>query len=147
MLSSADLYGKQQSVAFRRKDQLDRWVNSATDQQSTHRKEADGKVNFDRGTVFLAACSQSDKKEVEELLQKGVDPNTANVDGLTGLHQVNLFLQSPSRFLLSDQTKKQGCWLPITPLSRFHLLKLGAVVWFWLITNVSEVISRLTSVA
>lgn len=88
MLSSADPYGKQQSSAFRRKDQLDRWVNSATDQQSTHRKETSGKVNFDRGTVFLAACSQSDTKEVEELMRKGVDPNTSNIDGLTALHQV-----------------------------------------------------------
>lgn len=88
MLSSGDINGKQQSAAFRRKEQLDRWNNSATDQQLGRRKEVSTKVNFDRGTVFLAACSQCDKREVEELIKQGVDPNTANVDGLTALHQV-----------------------------------------------------------
>lgn len=88
MLSSADSSGKQQSAAFRRKDQLDRWSNSITDQQPGHRKESVTKVNFDRGTVFLAACSQCDRREVEELIRTGVNPNTANVDGLTALHQV-----------------------------------------------------------
>ena len=90
MLSSADMSGKQQSAAFRRKDQLERWANSATDSQPSYRKENGLKVNFDRGTVFLAACSQCDKREVEELIRNGVDPNTCNVDGLTALHQVGL---------------------------------------------------------
>lgn len=90
MLSPADTAGKQQSAAFRRKEQLDRWSKSATDQQPGHRKETVTKVNFDRGTVFLAACSQCDQREVEELIRKGVNPNTANVDGLTALHQVSI---------------------------------------------------------
>lgn len=77
------------SAAFRRKEQVDRWANSQTDQQPEERHIASIKVNFDSGTVFLAACSQSDTKEVESLLRLGVDPNTANVDGLTALHQVS----------------------------------------------------------
>lgn len=89
MLSSADPGGKQQSAAFRRKDQLDRWANSSTDNQPIKRKENSTKVNFTSGTVFLAACSQCDKKEVEELIRDGVNPNTFNVDGLTALHQVS----------------------------------------------------------
>lgn len=54
-----------------------------------NRKNSSVKVNFNRGTVFLAACSQCDTAEVESLLRKGVNPNTANVDGLTALHQVS----------------------------------------------------------
>ena len=38
--------------------------------------------------VFLAACAAADKEEVERLVQKGAEIDTANVDGLTALHQV-----------------------------------------------------------
>jgi protein phosphatase 1 regulatory subunit 12A len=38
--------------------------------------------------VFLAACAASDKDEVQRLLIKGADIDTANIDGLTALHQV-----------------------------------------------------------
>ena len=58
MLSSADMSGKQQSAAFRRKDQLERWANSATDSQPSHRKENGLKVNFDRGKVLMEDCSK-----------------------------------------------------------------------------------------
>ncbi|XP_067947843.1 protein phosphatase 1 regulatory subunit 12A-like isoform X2 [Watersipora subatra] len=86
MLKPADP-NERKPAAFRRKEQVDRWQNSSTDQQGTSKKDGAGKVRFDRGTIFLAACGQCDLPEVGELIEKGVDPNTTNVDGLTGLHQ------------------------------------------------------------
>jgi protein phosphatase 1 regulatory subunit 12A len=38
--------------------------------------------------VFLAACAAGDRGEVKVLLGRGADIDTANVDGLTALHQV-----------------------------------------------------------
>ncbi len=38
--------------------------------------------------MFLAACAAGDRGEVKVLLGRGADIDTANVDGLTALHQV-----------------------------------------------------------
>jgi hypothetical protein len=46
------------------------------------------KIQFSAGCVFLAACAAGDKEEVLRLKQMGADIDTANVDGLTALHQV-----------------------------------------------------------
>lgn len=48
------------------------------------------RVRFMDGCVFLAACAAADKEEVEKLTERGADIDTANVDGLTALHQVGL---------------------------------------------------------
>jgi hypothetical protein len=45
-------------------------------------------VGFSDGCVFLAACAAGDRGEVKVLLGRGADIDTANVDGLTALHQV-----------------------------------------------------------
>ena len=46
------------------------------------------KIQFTDGCVFLASCAASDRDEVDRLLRRGADIDTANVDGLTALHQV-----------------------------------------------------------
>ena len=46
-------------------------------------------LQFTDGCVFLAACAAGDKDEVLRLVKRGADIDTANVDGLTALHQVS----------------------------------------------------------
>lgn len=81
------------SALFRRAEQLRRWEESETNNVSpTVPKDKKSKIKFSDGCVFLAACAASDTEEVERLLEIGTDINTANVDGLTALHQVVLIL-------------------------------------------------------
>ncbi|XP_050511390.1 protein phosphatase 1 regulatory subunit 12A isoform X7 [Diabrotica virgifera virgifera] len=75
------------SALFKRADQLKRWEESDTNREPVSPKQKTRKIKFSSGCVFLAACAAGDKKEVLELLHKGADINTANVDGLTALHQ------------------------------------------------------------
>ncbi|XP_071043703.1 protein phosphatase 1 regulatory subunit 12B isoform X5 [Parasteatoda tepidariorum] len=76
------------SALFRRAEQLKRWEDSETNQVSpTIPKDKKNTIKFSDGCVFLAACAASDTEEVERLLKLGTDINTANVDGLTALHQ------------------------------------------------------------
>ena len=79
---------KQVSALMRRHDQLKRWEESDTAKEAGVPKAKSRKVQFQDGCVFLAACSSSDTEEVKRLLERGADINTANVDGLTALHQV-----------------------------------------------------------
>ncbi|CAG5126457.1 unnamed protein product, partial [Candidula unifasciata] len=78
---------KQVSALIRRHEQVKRWEGSDTNLEPPSPKKNRTKVQFQDGCVFLAACSSGDKEEVEKLLQRGADINTANVDGLTALHQ------------------------------------------------------------
>lgn len=48
------------------------------------------KFRFKEEYIFLTVCASDDVKEAERLLDEGVDINTANVDGLTALHQVRM---------------------------------------------------------
>ncbi|XP_050300624.1 protein phosphatase 1 regulatory subunit 12C isoform X7 [Anthonomus grandis grandis] len=75
------------SALFKRAEQLKRWEESDTNREPTSPKQKSRKVKFSAGCVFLAACAAGDKEEVLKLLEKGADINTANVDGLTALHQ------------------------------------------------------------
>lgn len=77
------------SALLRRHQQLKRWEDSDTNRESNRVQDRPKKVNFQDGCVFLAACSSGDKDEVLKLLERGADINTANVDGLTALHQVS----------------------------------------------------------
>lgn len=78
------------SALFKRAEQLKRWEESDTNKQSPMPKGA-SQIQFSREIIFLAACTSGDKDEVQRLLKMGADINTANVDGLTALHQVSLF--------------------------------------------------------
>lgn len=76
------------SALFKRAEQLKRWEESDTNRESITPKQKPQKVKFSSGCVFLAACASGDKEEVLRLIEKGADIDTANVDGLTALHQV-----------------------------------------------------------
>ena len=79
------------NALWRREEQLKRWEQSETNKESPDPRERDKvKVCFQDGCVFLAACASGDKDEVERLLERGADINTANIDGLTALHQVSI---------------------------------------------------------
>lgn len=79
------------SAQHKREEQLKRWEDSDTNKEPSSPKQKTRKIKFSSGCVFLAACAAGDKNEVEKLLEKGADINTANVDGLTALHQVSHF--------------------------------------------------------
>lgn len=80
------------SAFSKRADQLKRYEESETNRGSKLPKIAsDRKVRFSAGCIFLAACAAGDKDEVLNMLNSGgADIDTANVDGLTALHQVNI---------------------------------------------------------
>ncbi|CAJ0586616.1 unnamed protein product, partial [Mesorhabditis spiculigera] len=69
----------------KRREQLTRWGTSEMNGASTSRRSA--RVQFHDEDVFLSACMSGDEDEVDELLGKGANINTATIDGLTALHQ------------------------------------------------------------
>uniref|UniRef100_A0A6P4EAH1 Protein phosphatase 1 regulatory subunit 12B-like n=1 Tax=Drosophila rhopaloa TaxID=1041015 RepID=A0A6P4EAH1_DRORH len=86
-MSSLD--ARNNSAMMKRAEQLKRWEESDTNRAApTPRHEHGRRIKFSSGCVFLAACLSGDKDEVIQLLDQGADINTANVDGLTALHQV-----------------------------------------------------------
>ncbi|XP_034032239.1 protein phosphatase 1 regulatory subunit 12A isoform X2 [Thalassophryne amazonica] len=87
-------HSRSEAAKQRRRDQLQRWLGSETDQTGTEtRQTSTGSgtrrpiVRFAQGAVFMAACSAGDREEVAALLRQGADINHANIDGLTALHQ------------------------------------------------------------
>uniref|UniRef100_A0A8C5SE05 Protein phosphatase 1 regulatory subunit n=1 Tax=Laticauda laticaudata TaxID=8630 RepID=A0A8C5SE05_LATLA len=80
-----------ESAKLRRAEQLKRWKGSLTELEpvtpARSRHRGGGRVRFEDGAVFLAACSSGDTEEVKRLLARGARLNTVNVDGLTALHQ------------------------------------------------------------
>jgi len=77
------------SALMKRSEQLKRWQESETYKEPSEPKlKKSRRIGFSDGCVFLAACAAGDKGEVEALLARGADIDTANVDGLTALHQV-----------------------------------------------------------
>lgn len=80
------------SAVSKRAEQLKRWEDSDTNRASNLPKDpSTRKVKFSSGCVFLAACLSGDKDDILRLIENGVDIDTANVDGLTALHQVNVY--------------------------------------------------------
>ncbi|XP_078663104.1 protein phosphatase 1 regulatory subunit 12A-like isoform X8 [Branchiostoma floridae x Branchiostoma belcheri] len=80
-------YSRLASAKEKRQEQLKRWLESDTEREPTVPKRKRSRVKFQEGCVFLAACAAGDTEEVGQLLTNGADINTANVDGLTALHQ------------------------------------------------------------
>eukprot|EP00092_Neocalanus_flemingeri_P005524 GFUD01005954.1.p1 GENE.GFUD01005954.1~~GFUD01005954.1.p1 ORF type:complete len:814 (-),score=219.46 GFUD01005954.1:825-3266(-) len=76
------------SALMKRAEQLKRWQDSETFREpSEPKRKSSRRVGFSDGCVFLAACAAGDREEVKVLLGRGADIDTANVDGLTALHQ------------------------------------------------------------
>ncbi|XP_058832790.1 protein phosphatase 1 regulatory subunit 12A isoform X5 [Topomyia yanbarensis] len=77
------------SALFKRAEQLKRWEESDTNRHhsGTPKSPSMRRIKFSSGCIFLAACVAGDKDEVSRLLETGADIDTANVDGLTALHQ------------------------------------------------------------
>ena len=102
------------NALWRREEQLRRWDLSETNKESAEpRNREHSKIKFQDGCIFLAACSSGDKDEVERLIGRGADINTANIDGLTALHQVRFpfpasLLLDISKIYLQD--KFQNLW-------------------------------------
>ena len=84
------------SALMKRAEQLKRWQDSETFREPGDLKRKKRRIGFSDGCVFLAACAAGDKEEVKNLISRGTDIDTANVDGLTALHQVHRV-----RFVLS----------------------------------------------
>jgi protein phosphatase 1 regulatory subunit 12A len=84
------------SALFKRAEQLKRWEESETNRETTVPNNKSRKIQFSAGCVFLAACAAGDKEEVLRLIQMGADIDTANVDGLTALHQVRRDIECSS---------------------------------------------------
>lgn len=83
--------GRTNSAATRRAEQLKRWQESETNRESAKRanRRKPSRIKFSDGCVFLAACAAGDQDEVKKMLEDAnTDIDTANVDGLTALHQV-----------------------------------------------------------
>ncbi|GLH15594.1 Uncharacterized protein GBIM_20011 [Gryllus bimaculatus] len=93
------------SALFKRAEQLKRWEESETNREKIVPRRRNKKIQFSSGVVFLAACAAGDKDEVLRLLREGADIDTANVDGLTALHQRRnkFFVRSPMK--ASDTTR------------------------------------------
>lgn len=91
----------------KRVEQLKRYEESDTNRESVLPKTAnDRKVRFSAGCIFLAACASGDKDEVLFMLNSGADIDTANVDGLTALHQVTINQRlAPDRFRVGRPEK------------------------------------------
>jgi len=75
------------SALIKRAEQLKRWQDSETFREAGEPRSKNRRIGFSDGCVFLAACAAGDREEVRLLLGRGADIDTANVDGLTALHQ------------------------------------------------------------
>jgi protein phosphatase 1 regulatory subunit 12A len=84
--SISDEVNRQSSAIAKRREQLRRWDDSETNRESSNIKLSQ-RVKFEQAYIFLAACSSEDRDEIDKLIQRGVDINTSNIDGLTALHQ------------------------------------------------------------
>ncbi|KAG1681205.1 Protein phosphatase 1 regulatory subunit 12A [Nymphon striatum] len=80
--------GRSTSAVTRRAEQLKRWEESETNKDCSPESRKSPKIRFTDGCVFLAACASADTDEVKKRLEENkTDIDTANIDGLTALHQ------------------------------------------------------------
>lgn len=88
----------------KRAEQLKRYEESETNRESVLPKNSsDRKVRFSAGCIFLASCAAGDKDEVLNMLSSGgADIDTANVDGLTALHQVTITKHSQIHWIITN---------------------------------------------
>lgn len=100
------LDSRNSSAYLKRAEQLKRWAESETSRQPITPKNDKPKIKFSSGCIFLAACVAGDKDEVKALLQEGADINTANIDGLTALHQVCTHFYTETKLCPTFSTKK-----------------------------------------
>ena len=89
LIVAMSLETRSNSALIKRAEQLKRWQDSETFREPGEPRSKNRRIGFSDGCVFLAACAAGDREEVKQLLGRGADIDTANVDGLTALHQVN----------------------------------------------------------
>ena len=72
----------------KRKAQLERWLQSDTEQESVEIRNRPKRVKFADKCIFQAACASNDKGQVARMIKDGYDINAVDEDGITALHQV-----------------------------------------------------------
>lgn len=85
-------------------------------------EEEEKQVRFDQQHVFFGAVADGDTQEVRRLVRAGVDPNIANTDGLTALHEARallfflLIFTIQRSFLLFSFEYSKSIYCTISPL-------------------------------
>nr|CDS29831.2 protein phosphatase 1 regulatory inhibitor [Hymenolepis microstoma] len=83
--------GRIERAKEERRKQLLKWDEYDRSYQNNFhhkaRKKGSAGVRFENNLVFLEAASRGDLLEVQKLIDSGIDPDVANEDGLTALHQ------------------------------------------------------------
>ena len=125
------LENRNSSALFKRAEQLKRWQESDTNHEPSEPKRKSQRIQFTDGCVFLAACAASDKDEVERLLKRGADIDTANIDGLTALHQVSNLEKVHRNHASWDSAENLGNSVKNVSIYRFG--------WIWQDWNVTLV--------
>lgn len=100
------------SALMKRAEQLKRWQDSETAREPGDLKRKKRRIGFSDGCVFLAACAACDRDEVRSLISRGTDIDTANVDGLTALHQVRIVMRSSGRPVQESKLKTSSYLTP-----------------------------------
>lgn len=123
------------SAMSKRAEQLKRWEESETNREPNVPKNTTGrKIKFSSGCVFLAACMSGDKEEVIRLLDNGADIDTANVDGLTALHQVSFIFYYILPITIPRSKKKKTKTATKNNVNCFELvlvfIKIGTIYFF-----------------
>lgn len=149
------LEARSSSALFKRAEQLKRWEESETNKEPAVPKHTSRRIKFSSGCVFLAACAAGDKDEVLKMLDQGADIDTANVDGLTALHQVChcsppvdneksfTILTAPSKWPWCSTAGIKTCTLAGLNLEFTLFCLLRALDTFHLISKLSYIIITL----
>ncbi|XP_067950569.1 protein phosphatase 1 regulatory subunit 16A-like isoform X2 [Watersipora subatra] len=87
------------------------------------------RVRFDKGIMLLEAAARNDVNEVRALLEEGVNPDVANEDGLTALHQCSIDDSEDMVLLLLEyganvNAKDSELWTPLHAASTCANLRI-----------------------